>query len=252
MDPVIVRFGPIAIRWYGVMVALTILGGSALAYRFGRRFGIPEGAFDRLLLPFVIVLVAGARLGYVLSHPKEFTDPLEILRIDRGGLSSHGALAAGFLYLALFARKHGLSLWAMADAIAPVIPLGNVLVRFGNFMNGELYGNPTSLPWGIAFPGVPGGPRHPLQLYEMATGTILLVLSFRWAGTRRFEGEVFWKVILWTSVVRFGLDLLRSEARIVGPFTLGQFPALLLIALGSWFLSRRRTDGKTEHTPPKS
>jgi len=240
MSPVIVQFGPIAIRWYGVMVALTILGGTALAYRFGHRFGIPEGAFDRLLFPFVVVLVAGARLGYVLSHPKEFTDLLEILRIDRGGLSSHGALAAGFLYLTIFARRHGLPFWAMADAIVPVIPLGNVLVRFGNFMNGELYGDPTSLPWGVTFPGVPGGPRHPLQLYEMAAGAALLALSFRWAKTRRFEGELFWKVILWTSLVRFGLDLLRSEARIAGPFTLGQFPALLLAITATWMLSRRQ------------
>ncbi|MDR7433558.1 MAG: prolipoprotein diacylglyceryl transferase [Armatimonadota bacterium] len=239
MNPVIVQFGPIAIRWYGVMVALTILGGTALAYRFGRRFGIPQEAFDRLLLPFVIVLVAGARLGYVLSHPAEFTNPLEILRIDRGGLSSHGALAAGFLYLTTFARRHQLSVWAMADAIVPAIPLGNVLIRFGNFMNGELYGDPTSLPWGIVFPGVPGGPRHPLQLYEMAAGAILLALCSPWSKARRFEGELFWKVILGTSLVRFGLDLLRSEARVAGPFTLGQFPALVLIVAAAWMLYRQ-------------
>ncbi|MGH2437677.1 MAG: prolipoprotein diacylglyceryl transferase, partial [bacterium] len=173
MNPVIVEVGPLVIRWYGVMMALMILLAVAMAYRYGPRLGVPTRELDRLTVPFVVTAFIGARVGYVLSHPAEFTNPLEILRIDHGGLTSHGAIAAALILLWHTSRRRHLSCWSLADTSAWAVPLGNILVRFGNFMNGELYGDVTQVPWAVTFPSA-AGPRHPLQLYEMVFGTLVL------------------------------------------------------------------------------
>jgi len=117
------------------------------------------------------------------------------------------------------------------------VPLGNIFVRFGNFMNGELYGDVTALPWGVTFPGVPG-PRHPLQIYEMAFAVAILALTLPLVRRRRFPGQIFWTVVTLTSAGRIVLDLLRSEDRVIGIVTLGQIPAAILIAIGVFFLMK--------------
>lgn len=239
MDPVLVQFGPLVIRWYGVMLATTIVLGVVMAYHYGPRFRITREQLDRLVIPFIVAAVVGARLGYVISHPSEFTNPLEVVRIDHGGLSSHGAIAAGLVVLWIVGRRQGISLWTFADAIALTIPLGNIFVRFGNFVNGELYGDPTSLPWGVQFPGT-AEPRHPLQIYEMIFGAIILLIGIRAARRRAFDGQVFWTIMVLTSIGRIVLDALRSEERFWWILAPGQIPAMLLVVVGSWFLWRRR------------
>ncbi|MGH2454512.1 MAG: prolipoprotein diacylglyceryl transferase, partial [bacterium] len=146
MDPVLFQIGPFVVRWYGVMMAATVVTSLWAAARWGPRFGVPRQQIDRIVFSLVILLFAGARLAYVLTHPGEFRDPAEIVRIWHGGLSSHGAIAAGLLYVWAVARRSGISVWSLADTFAWAIPLGNVFVRIGNFMNGELYGDPTTLP----------------------------------------------------------------------------------------------------------
>jgi phosphatidylglycerol:prolipoprotein diacylglycerol transferase len=240
VNPVIVEFGGLAIRWYGVMLAVTIVVSMLVGGRYARRFGVPAAVMDQTVFGFAVVAFVGARLGYVVSHPEEFRDLVEILRIDHGGLSSHGAIAAGLLYLVWASRRFGISLWTLADIFGWTIPIGNVFVRFGNFMNGELYGDPTSLPWGVRFPTAPGAPRHPLQIYEMLLAAVILFAAARIAARRRFEGQVFWFIIVTTSVGRLFLDALRSEVRAVGLLTLGQIPALILVAWGVVELLRGR------------
>jgi phosphatidylglycerol:prolipoprotein diacylglycerol transferase len=242
VNPILVQVGPFAVRWYGAMVALSIVLGIWLTRRAAPKVGIPADLPDRVALAFVVVLLAGARLGYVVSHPAVYlANPVEVLRVDRGGLSSHGAIAAGLLYAAWLGRREGISMWSFTDACASWIPLANALVRWGNFMNGELYGDPTSLPWGVVFPTAPDAPRHPLQLYEIATSLVLFVAVQRWLARRRFEGEVFWKTVGAMSVVRFALDLLRSEHRVLGPLALGQVAALAVLVAAGVFLLRRGT-----------
>ncbi len=232
-------------------MATMILLGVAMAYRYGPRFGVPQAKLDPITLPFVVLAFVGARLGYVVSHPAEFAQPLEILRVDHGGLSSHGAIAAGMLTLWVLSRRWRISIWNLADTVVWAIPLGNILVRFGNFMNGELYGDVTTLPWAVHFPGVPG-PRHPLQLYEMVLNVFVLVMGVRLARHRAFAGQVFWTILVWTSTGRLLLDLLRSEDRVWGVLTLGHIPALFLVLVGSWFLlshRRRRRKDPTDLQP---
>jgi phosphatidylglycerol:prolipoprotein diacylglycerol transferase len=243
MDPILVQFGPIVIRWYGVMMALMILAGLLAAYRLGPRFGVSPAVVDRLSVLFIVLAFTGARLGYVLTHPAEFRNLVEIIRVDHGGLTSHGAIVGGLLALWIVARRDGLSFWDLADTVVWVVPLGNVLVRFGNLMNGELYGDRTSLPWAVTFPGVPG-PRHPLQLYEMLLAVIILAVTVPRTGRRAFPGEPFWSVLVLTSVGRILLDLLRGEDRVWGIVTLGMIPAAIIVVLGGWVLLRRPAAGQ--------
>jgi phosphatidylglycerol:prolipoprotein diacylglycerol transferase len=240
MDPVLVQFGPLIIRWYGVMMALTILTSLWTAALLGPRLGVDRAQVDRLAIPMILLAFVGARLGYVVSHPAEFVHPIEILRVDHGGLTSHGAITGGLLALWWAARRTGLRFWDAADASVWVIPIGNVFVRFGNFMNGELYGDPTTLPWAMTFPDVPGA-RHPLQLYEMLLALIILAVTLPRTARRAFPGQLFWLVVVLTSLGRIALDLLRSEDRVWGVVTLGQIAAVLLVVVGSWFLLKRRT-----------
>ncbi len=253
MKPMIFEFGPIVIRWYGVMMALTILTSIVFAARWGPRFGIDRAFIDRITFWLAIVLFAGARLGYVVSHPAEFRDPLEIFRLWHGGLTSHGAIAAGLLYGYLVSRRSGVSFWSLADTIAWTIPLGNIFVRFGNFMNGELYGDPTTLPWGIVFPTVPDVPRHPLQVYEMVLAAIILVVAWRVARRRAFPGQVWWVIVVLTSIGRLFFDALRSEEHdILGLIAYGQVAAVILLVVGVWFLWRRPTQRLNDHPPATS
>lgn len=239
MDPVLVHIGPIVIRWYGVMMAATILTALWVASRVGPLVGVGREQVDRIAVPFILLAFAGARIGYVISHPAEFAHPLEILRLDHGGLTSHGAIAGGLIALWWGVRRTGVRLWDFADATVWVIPLGNVFVRFGNFMNGELYGDRTTLPWAVTFPGIAGA-RHPLQLYEMLLALVILAVTLPLVKRRAFSGQLFWTIVVLTSLGRIALDLLRSEDRVWGALTLGQIPAALLVVVGLGVLLRAR------------
>ncbi|MBI3976370.1 MAG: prolipoprotein diacylglyceryl transferase [Armatimonadetes bacterium] len=251
MDPILFQVGPFVVRWYGLMMAVTIVTSLWAATRWGPRFGVDRALIDRIVFWLVVILFAGARLGYVLSHPGEFRDPLEILRIWHGGLSSHGAIAAGLLYVAAVARHAGISAWSLADTFAWPIPLGNIFVRFGNFMNGELYGDPTTLPWGVRFPTAPDAPRHPLQLYEMLLGAVILLIAWRMAARRAFPGQVWWVIVALTSVGRIALDALRGEDQVLwGILAYGQIAAAALLVVALWFLFRRPTQtGSARRSP---
>ena len=148
-------------------------------------------------------------------------------------------LPLGLLFLAWWCPRHKVPVWRMADAMAPAILLAIILVRWGNFMNGELYGDPTSLPWGMVFPEVPGGPRHPVQLYEMMGTVLILAWVLAAAGRRPFDGYLFWSAIVASSALRFLLDLLRSDDRTAVFLTWGQMAALVLIGWGAAFLRTR-------------
>jgi phosphatidylglycerol---prolipoprotein diacylglyceryl transferase len=244
MHPILFKLGPVVLRWYGAMMGLALLLSIPLTAHFGERFGIARRLIvDSLSFPLLATILIGARVGYVVSHPQDFAgDPLAIVRPPYAGLASHGAIACGLAFLAWWAPRHGVPVWRIADAMTPAILLAIILVRWGNFMNGELYGDPTALPWGVTFPGVPGGPRHPVQLYELIGTALILGWVLRAAGRRPFDGALFWSALVASSVLRFLLDLLRSEDRTVVFLTWGQMAALVLIGWGLVFLrSRRRT-----------
>ena len=254
MHPVFFEVGPLTVRWYGVMMGLALFLSIPITAHFAVRFGIDRSVVDAIALPFLAILVLGARAGYVVSHLSEFADrPFAVVLPPYAGLASHGSIAAGLAFLAWWCPRHRVPVWRLLDAMAPAVLVAIVLVRWGNFMNGELFGGPTSLPWGIAVPGLPGGPRHPLPLYEIA-GTLAILAGILVMARRRpsaprrpaprsrgqtgpFDGAVWWSAIIATSVLRFLLDLLRPEDRTPLFLTLGQMAALVLLGWGIWFLS---------------
>jgi phosphatidylglycerol:prolipoprotein diacylglycerol transferase len=247
------KIGPLVLRWYGAMMALAIILAVPLSARMGEQVGIPRTLLvDSLAVPLMATLLVGARAGYVVSHFQEFAgDPLAAVRPPFAGLASHGAIAVGLAFLAVWSRRHRVPLWRVTDAVTPSILVAIILVRWGNFMNGELYGDPTALPWGIAFPGVPGGPRHPLQLYEIVGTGLILGWALRAAGRRPFDGYLFWSAIVASSALRFLLDLLRSEDRTVLFLTWGQLTALGLIVWGACFLWTHGRAVRAGANPPR-
>jgi phosphatidylglycerol:prolipoprotein diacylglycerol transferase len=247
MHPVLFEVGPLTVRWYGVMMGLALFLSIPITAHFAGRFGIDRAVVDAIAVPFLAVLVVGARAGYVISHLSEFAGrPLAVVLPPYAGLASHGSIAAGLVFLAWWCPRHRVPVWRLLDAMAPAVLVAIVLVRWGNFMNGELFGAPTSLPWGVAVPGLPGGPRHPLPLYEIA-GTLAILAGVLAAARRRpFDGAVWWSAIIASSVLRFLLDLLRPEDRTPLFLTLGQIAAVVLLGWGIWFLwtGRRRTGSR--------
>lgn len=255
MHPVLFHAGPLIVRWYGVMMGLALFLSIPVTAHFAVRFGLGRAVVDAIAVPFLAILVIGARAGYVVSHLSEFSGrPLAAVLPPYAGLASHGSIAAGLAFLAWWCPRHRVPVWRLLDAMAPAVLVSIVLVRWGNFMNGELFGDPTRLPWGVAVPGLPGGPRHPLPLYEIAGTFAILAGILAPSGVARrrpFDGAVWWSAIIASSVLRFLLDLLRSQDRTPLFLTLGQMAALVLIAWGVWFLwtGRRRAGSASAAIP---
>ncbi len=181
IDPIAVALGPLAIRWY----SLAYIVGLVAAWRYCRRLAerppnaIDPVQFDDFLLWATLGVVLGGRLGYVLFYKPAFflANPLEILVLWQGGMSFHGGAAGVILAIILFARKRGVSWLSLGDLVACAVPIGLFLGRLANFVNGELYGRATQVPWAMVFPRDPQQvPRHPSQLYEAGLEGIVLFL----------------------------------------------------------------------------
>lgn len=178
IDPILFSLGPLHVRWYGLMYVLGFMASYFLVRRQIREYNYHQLSehFENLNLVLILGVVVGGRLGYVLFYNLSYylDHPLEIPATWSGGMSFHGACLTLLLGGWLFCRKHKLDFWKSADIYGATLPIGLCLGRIGNFINGELYGRATDLPWGMVFPG--GGPvvRHPSQLYESFLEGILL------------------------------------------------------------------------------
>lgn len=241
-DPVALQIGPLAVHWYGLMY----LAGFALVWAFGR-LRIRKGHTDLtvrdledLIFYCVLGVVIGGRLGYVLFYkPAEYLgNPLHILYLWEGGMSFHGGLIGVVAVLLLFARKHKKSLLEIGDFIAPLVPLGLATGRLGNFINGELWGRPTTLPWGMLFPQTGDGlPRHPSQLYEMGLEGIVLFAILWWLARKpRPTGHLSAFFLIGYGCFRFLVEFTREPDAflgfIAGGLTMGQLLSLPMVLAG--------------------
>jgi len=183
IDPIALQIGPFAIRWY----ALSYITGLVLAWRYSRWLAsrptrpsqrLQPEAFDDFLLWGTLGVVLGGRLGYVIFYqlPYYLDHPLEALYLWRGGMSFHGGLIGVLVAIGLFARARAVHYFTVADIVGCGVPIGLFLGRIANFINGELWGRPSDLPWAMAFPGAGPEPRHPSQLYEAGMEGLLLFL----------------------------------------------------------------------------
>jgi len=250
IDPIAFAIGPLAVRWYGLMY----LAGFAAGWWLGLR-RIAQGAapvtrrqFDDLLFLAVLGVILGGRLGYVLFYkPAHYlANPLEVFAIWQGGMSFHGGLLGVMLAMAFAAWRHRIDYLRLMDFVAPLCPLGIAAGRMGNFINGELWGRVTEVPWGMVFRGAGDAPRHPSQLYQFALEGVLLFIILWWYSSKpRPRGAVSALFLIGYGVFRFVAEFAREPDTFLGylamGLTMGQWLCLPMIAGGLWLFrwSRR-------------
>ena len=241
-DPVALSLGPLAIRWYGLMY----LAAFGFLWWLGRiriaRGLAPIGReqFDDLIFLGVLGTILGGRLGYVLFYKPGYylEHPLEIFAIWQGGMAFHGGFLGVLAAVAFFAWRRGVDWWRLMDFIAPCVPTGLAAGRLGNFINGELWGRPTDLPWGMVFRGAGSLPRHPSQLYQFALeGVLLFVLLWWYASKPRARGAVSAMFLMGYGTFRFIAEFAREPDEVLGLLALnlsmGQWLSLPMIAAGA-------------------
>jgi len=244
IDPVLIQIGPFAIRWY----ALAYIFGLVLGWQYlrwlVRRPGwrLTPAALDDLLLYVTLGVVLGGRLGYSLFYRPELylSDPLQILKVWEGGMSFHGGLLGVVAACVLFARRRGVPVLEVGDAIACAAPIGLFLGRLANFINGELWGRPSDVPWAIVFPGGGPLPRHPSQLYEAALEGLLLFAVMFWFAlrprARGTDGRLAGIFLIGYGIARSIAEAFREPDAhlgfLLGGLTMGQLLSLPMVLIG--------------------
>ena len=261
MDPVLIQIGPLAIRWYALAYIVGILTAwryaSALVDRADlwakRGPPVDKPGLEDLVLWITLGIIAGGRLGHVLFYTPGIllSDPMEVLRVWNGGMSFHGGCLGVLLAVGLFVRRRGLDLFSVGDLICAVVPIGLFLGRIANFINGELWGRPTDLPWAMVFPAAGPEPRHPSQIYEALLEGVLLFLVLRWATHKRGwlarPGVVAGIFFAGYGLCRILVETLREPDIYMPAFpmgvTMGMLLSLPMVAFGAWLIRRGRVPG---------
>lgn len=258
-DPVIVQFGPLALRWYGLMYLCAFVAFWWLGKLRARRAGSfihPEQIGD-LLFYGVLGIIVGGRCGSVLFY--NFTyfleNPIYLLQIWKGGMSFHGGLLGAVIAIWLYQRKHHWGFLRLCDFIAPLVPPGLGFGRLGNFINAELWGRETEVPWAMVFPNVDRLGRHPSPLYQAALeGVVLFVILWIYSSKPRPVGAVAALFVLFYGLFRFITEFFRQPDDHIGFvafnwLTMGQILSLPMIALGVIvLLLARRNSFSNEHS----
>ena len=241
LDPILVKLGPIRLSWYGLMYVFGFFG-SYLLVRYQMRkkdFGLNKPEVENFYFYLIFGLIIGARFGYVLFYDlKTYLDnPLEILAVWHGGMSFHGGLIGLLLVALLFSWKNKKSFWKIADLFIVTAPLGLGLGRIGNFINGELYGRASQVPWAVIFPKGGPVPRHPSQLYESALeGGVLFFILWFMKDKNLPRGALLAMFLFLYGGFRFFLEFFREpDAQlgfVLGPFTMGQVLSTFMVGGG--------------------
>ncbi len=252
-DPIAISLGPLAVRWYGLMYLIAF----GLFYFLGRHrlqkplyakaSGLDIKTLEDLLFWGAMGVVLGGRLGYVVFYKPAYylSHPLEALAIWQGGMSFHGGLVGVCLALLLYAKRYKLNYFKVMDFVAPLIPTGLAAGRMGNFINGELWGRKTDVPWGMVFPQANDNiVRHPSQLYQFA-GEGLLLFAFLWwySSKPRPLGHVSGMFLIGYGVCRFLAEFAREPDSFLGLLTLGmsmgQLLCIPMVLFGAYLCSKK-------------
>ena len=274
IGPILFTAGPFAVHWYGILIVTGIMLGALVATNLAKNAGEdPEYVWDMLLF-VVLFAIIGARIYHIFSQPsggligwnyyKEH--PLEALYIWKGGLGIFGAVIGGILGLSLYAKIHHLNALQWLDFAAPGMALGQSIGRWGNYMNRELYGPPTDLPWGLVIPPEyriipytnltqypPDTLFHPTFLYEslaaLALFLILFLVGLKYASHLK-TGDLLAGYVIGYSTIRFFTEMLRPDAWQMGSLAAAQVFSLIFIALGVIFLIARHRLGRGKNKEP--
>ncbi|RMG51073.1 MAG: prolipoprotein diacylglyceryl transferase [Gammaproteobacteria bacterium] len=260
IDPVALSLGPLQIHWYGIMYLLGFAAFWWLARLRARKPWSPirPQQVDDLLFYGAMGVIIGGRLGSMLFYnfDRLLADPLSLFRVWEGGMSFHGGMLGVIVAVWLYGRRQGVSLLQLTDFGAPMVPIGLGAGRIGNFINGELWGKPTDLPWGMVFRSGGPLPRHPSQLYEfLLEGVLLFIILWLYSARPRPVGTVSGLFLLFYGMFRFLVEFVREPDANIGYLawgwlTMGQLLSLPMIlaglALYLWARRRPLPEGATQ------
>ena len=256
-DPVIFHIGPLAIRWYALAYVAGILLGWRYAVGLIRKTRLWGGQtpvvnaeqIDDLILWITLGIIVGGRIGYILFYAPNliWKDPLEIFQVWKGGMSFHGGFLGVITAIVLFARGNRIDMLKLGDIVAPAVPIGLFFGRIANFINGELWGKPTSVPWAIQFPAAGIEYRHPSQIYEALLEGLVLFFILRFATHRQLwlqrRGAVCGLFMIGYGVFRIALEGVREPDRQMMPFlrdviSMGTLLSIPMLLIGLWLVWR--------------
>lgn len=245
VDPEIFRLGNVAVRYYGLLFALGFYLGYLIMARIFTLEKVPQAKLDQLAILMIASTIIGARLGHCLFYEPDYylSKPLEMFKVWKGGLASHGA-AVGILFaLWLFTKKSGKSFLWILDRVVITVALAGSFIRLGNLMNSEIYGDPTTLPWGFLFiRNMEELPRHPTQIYEALAYLLIFIFLFRTYHQKRQslrEGFIFGWFLVLLFLTRFLVEFIKNpqvgfeESMLLN---MGQLLSIPFILLGVWVL----------------
>lgn len=241
IDPVIIDFGMVAVKWYGISYLVGFAGAWLVGYLYSQRIG---GWNKQQLLDLIFYsawgAIIGGRLGYVLFYGFSYylANPLEILQLWHGGMSFHGGMLGVIIAMIIFSRNTKRVVSEIIDLAAIMAPIALFCGRIGNFINGGLYGRVTDLPWGVVFPGSDGLPRHPSQIYEaLLEGALLGIIIWWYAKKPRAPFNLSAIFLFGYGLARFIVEFVREPDQhlgfiLYGWVTKGQLLSIPMIVIG--------------------
>jgi len=246
IDPVAFSIGSLTVRWYGLCYLFGFLGCYWLSVVRGRGTEWTAQKLADVLFYVAVGIILGGRIGYILFYQPGMilSNPLTLLAFWEPGRSFHGGMLGVFCALLFYVKFDGVQFIRLTDFIAPSIPIGLGFGRLGNFINGELYGRVTTMPWGMVFPHAGPEPRHPSQLYELGLEGFVLCLFLVWYARKpRKLGAVSGMFLLMYGIIRCLIEFVREpdyhqNAELVQYLTMGQLLSLPMIVLGLYMLFR--------------
>jgi len=248
INPEIIKIGPLSIRWYGLMYLIGFICSYLILKREIKRKGIrvEKDFLENLYFYLILGLLIGARLGYVIFYNLSYyiENPLHIFAIWQGGMSFHGGLIGVVISAWLFTRTKKFDFFTLTDMLVLTAPIGIGLGRIGNFINGELYGRVTDVPWAMIFPEGGPLPRHPSQLYEaVLEGVVIFAILWFFKDKFSRSGILSSLFLVLYGIFRFFVEFFREPdpqiGYILGIFTMGQILCLIMIFSGTLLLLYR-------------
>ncbi len=256
IDPIIFSLGPLKVRWYGLMYVLGFMATFSLVNYQVRRLKLDKLAHhvENLNLVLILSLILGARIGYIVFYnlPYYSQHPSEIFAVWMGGMSFHGALIGVIIGGFIYCRKNKLNFWQVCDIYVVTVPIGLGLGRLGNFINGELFGRVTDVPWAMVFPGGGPVPRHPSQLYEfflegVVLFSLLWILKSRQWQKNWPQGSMVALFLIFYGIFRSMVEFVREPDTqlgfIIGTMTMGQILSICMIVAGLTIMIFKRGEG---------
>ncbi|MBS3994358.1 MAG: prolipoprotein diacylglyceryl transferase [Alkaliphilus sp.] len=227
MNPVAFEIFGLDIRWYGILISVGILLGAFLAMKRATKEGVNDESITDIILIAIPSAIIGSRIYYVIFNWQYYSENIShIMNFREGGLAFHGGVIAGALSGYLYCRYKKLNFWKMADICAPSIVLGQVIGRWGNYINQEAFGRPTNLPWGILIDGVK---VHPTFLYESMANLVVFFFLLWFDRKKSYNGQLFLLYSIFYSIIRFLNEGLRTDSLMLGNFRVAQLISIVII-----------------------